>query len=453
MKPLNALLILGLSGLFASCTTSTGADTVATVTTSAVPALPERTTSVGLPSEAETLQRTYTTLKEHLTTQPDDLKSWLKLSEVFITEARITGNYGPNYNAALTILDRVLAQTTTKTGPSMNLRGEALTLKALIKLSQHEFQEALTLGEEAVALDPHRAFNYGILVDANVELGDYATAVTMSDKMVTIRPDLRSYSRVSYLREIHGDVPGAMQAMDLAVQAGYPGSEDHSWCRVQLGGLSERSGDLATAQQQYEQALTERPNYPFALAALGRLAGKLKNYPEAEKQLNAAIALMPDAGFHQDLARVYAAQGKTELRDEAVRNAGLVLAGLAKGGEGHSHQVGLEMARYQLEFAKDLENALINAQHEATHRANNNDVNLTLAAIHYAKGDAATAAGFIARAKRTNSKDAYVQCLEGLITAKNGDAAKGKALVAESFKSDPYQSHPFAAEARRMIGI
>ncbi len=453
MKTLNSLLIIGFCGMLASCTDSSGANArMPNATASLVPDLPARTVQTGMPGEAENLRTTYTTLKEHLGIQPDDLKSWLKLSEVFITEARITGNYAPNYSAALTILDRVLAKTTTKTGPSVNLRSEALTLKALIKLSQHEFQEALTLGAEAVALDPHRAFNYGILVDANVELGDYATAVAMSDKMVTIRPDLRSYSRVSYLREIHGDVPGAMQAMDMAVQAGYPGSEDHSWCRVQLGGLSERTGDLATAQQQYEQALAERPNYPFALAALGRVAGKLKNYPEAEKQLNAAIALMPDAGFHQELARVYSAQNKTDLRDEAVRNAGLVLAGLAKGGEGHSHQVGLEMARYQLEFAKDLENALINAQHEATHRANNNDVNGTLAAIHYAKGDAATAAGFIARAKRTNSNDAYLQCLDGLITAKNGDASKGKALIAESFKLDPYQHHPFAEEARLVLG-
>ncbi|HRH38123.1 MAG TPA: hypothetical protein PK760_07255, partial [Flavobacteriales bacterium] len=399
----------------------------------------------------EQLRNTYTSLKEHLAKQPDDMKSWLKLSEVFITEARITGNYTTNHDAALSILDRVLTNTKGIDAASREMHGEALTLKAMIKLSQHEFQDALTLGQEAVAIDPHRAFNYGILVDANVELGNYTKAVEMSDKMVGIRPDLRSYSRVSYLREIFGDVDGAMQAMDMAVKAGYPGSEETSWCRVQLGGLSERNGDLIKAQRQYEQALAERPNYPFALAAIGRVEGKLKHYPEAEKNLSAAIALMPDASLYEEQARVFAAQKKTEPYDEAVRNAGLVLAGLAKGGEGHSHQVGLEMARYQLEFAKDLDNALTNAEHEATHRAGNNDVNLALAAIRYAKGETAPAAINIALAKATGSQDAYMQCLAGLIMIKNGETLKGKALVVASFKRDPYQNHPFVAEARQVI--
>ncbi|MEO8589894.1 MAG: tetratricopeptide repeat protein [Flavobacteriales bacterium] len=454
MKALHTLLILGASTFFTACTDLQGGDKLAAPppNTSLVPALPPRTVAIGLPGEAEQLQASFEKLKQKLAKDPNDTKTWLKLCEVFITEARITGNYGPNHDAALVILDRVLSLTTKKEPAVMELRSEALTLKAVIRLSQHNFSEALALGEEAVVLDPHRAFNYGVLVDANVELGHYAKAVEMSDKMVSTRPDLRSYSRVSYLREIYGNVEGAIDAMDMAVKAGYPGSEETSWCRVQLGGLHERNGDIASAEKQYRQALAERPDYPFALAALGRVTGKMKNYTEAEKYLGSAIALMPDAAFYQELARVYAAQSKTELYDEAVLNAGRALAGLAKGGEGHNHQVGLEMARYQLEFAKDLDNALINAEHEATHRADNNDVNLALAAIHYAKGDAPTAAGFIARAKSTGSKDTYMLCLEGLILAKNGEVAKGKALVAESLKRDPYQNHPFVQEARRMIG-
>jgi hypothetical protein len=54
------------------------------------------------------------------------------------------------------------------------------------------------------------------LVDGNVEMGNYATAIEEADKMISIRPDIRSYSRASYLREIHGDYPGAIDAMKLA---------------------------------------------------------------------------------------------------------------------------------------------------------------------------------------------------------------------------------------------
>lgn len=52
---------------------------------------------------------------------------------------------------------------------------------------------------------------------------------------MSIRPDLRSYSRISYLREIYGDLDGAIEAMKLAVTAGYPGYEQTAWARLTLG--------------------------------------------------------------------------------------------------------------------------------------------------------------------------------------------------------------------------
>ncbi len=50
-------------------------------------------------------------------------------------------------------------------------------------------------------------------IDYYVNPCSYDEAVKMADKMVSIRPDLRSYARVSYLREIHGDVGGTPRAM------------------------------------------------------------------------------------------------------------------------------------------------------------------------------------------------------------------------------------------------
>ena len=81
----------------------------------------------------------------------------------------------------------------------------ALTYKALIYLSQHHFADGLKTALEAKKINPYNAFVYGLLVDACVETGDYTAAVEYSDKMISIRPDIRSYSRISYLREIHGD--------------------------------------------------------------------------------------------------------------------------------------------------------------------------------------------------------------------------------------------------------
>lgn len=466
MRTATTLLIIGLLVLIVSCTGAHGEEHAhaAPSTSADIPALVPRTVAVGLPGENEQLKATYTQLKQQLTQRPGDLKSWLKLSEVFITEARITGNYGPNYDAALSILDHVLDKTGNTNKSDPNLRGEALTLKAVIKLSQHQFEEARVLGLEAVKLDPHRAFNYGVLVDANVELGDYPTAVAMSDKMVSTRPDLRSYSRVSYLREIHGDPQGAIAAMDMAVKAGYPGTDETSWCRLQLGGLHERLGDLDAAAAQYAQTLVERPDYPFALAASGRVNGKRKNYGKAEAELKKALSLMPDAHFHVELARIYKAQGRNGEYTLEVQKAEEALIGLSGDGthhhaptedaakaHGHSHEVGLEMARFELEFHHDLPAALKNAEHEFEHREKNIDVNAAMAAILYEQGDLASATVHLNMAKATGSKSADLLLLEGLITARKGSKAEGVKLIRQAFQRDPYLQHPLAPQGRVMI--
>jgi pentatricopeptide repeat protein len=446
------LSIIACSAIISSCTQPQGKEPMASAPGGVanaldIPKMQERTADIGAPEERDHLLDVYDHARIKLEKNAQDWDSWLRMSEAFITEARVTGTHGYNYGEALRILDHVLAQR----GLNKEVKGQALTLKATVLLSQHQFNDALPLGLEALKLDPYRAYNYGVLVDAYTELGRYDSAVAMCDKMVSIRPDLRSYSRVSYQREIHGDIPGAIDAMDRAVKAGAAGLEETSWCRVQLGGLYERNGDLKQAEEQYSLSVAERKNYPFGMAALGRIQGKRKNYAEAEKQLLAAIAVMPDASFYEELARVYAAQNKTDEYDEAVRNAGKVLVGLAKGSEGHSHQVGLEMARFQLEFMKDLDNAFINAQHEFTHRPENNDVNTALAAIHLAMGDPDAAAKDIAVAERTGSKDAYLMCIDGLVMTRKGETAKGKALIKESLRMDPYQTHAFAAEARKLV--
>ncbi len=478
------LLFFG-SMVFSACTdTQAGNDTAgsnaapAPVKTLAIPAFPERTAQLGDPAEAEQRRTTYATLQQKLNADPHDKKSWIKLTELYITEARITGNFGSNYDIALTILDDLLEKTKTASPENNEIRGEALTLKALIKLSQHQFKEAQVLGEEAIKLDPYRAFNYGVLVDAHVELGNYAAAVQMSDRMVSIRPDLRSYSRVSYIRELHGDIPGAIAAMDMAVKAGYPGFEDTSWARIMLGRLFENQGDLEKAEEQYLAAITERRNYPPGMVAMGRLEMKKGNYDKAEKFLQEAIGLMPDAHAYMELARIYEAAGRKPERDQASARAEEILMGLAGAGEahahshggdlhshdegvehhhhhnaldhGHSHEVGLEMGRYELEFHKDLPTALFHASHEYGIRPDNIDVNGLLASIHYANGDIEKADEHLRKALRTGIKDTQLMCLAGLIAIRKGDKVAGRKLIKEALAMDPHQHHPFVKEVKQV---
>ncbi|MEP6582749.1 MAG: hypothetical protein ABJA90_00720, partial [Ginsengibacter sp.] len=159
----------------------------------------------------ETAQKLINTVQYN----PKDIKAAIALSTLYIQEARITGDYVYYDAAAMKYINSVLEDQPDNF--------EALTLKALLYMSQHHFGDGLAIAEKAQKINPYNALIYGIIVDGNVEMGNYTAAVENAEKMVSIRPDIRSYARISYLREIHGDYPGAIEAMKLAVDAGGAG--------------------------------------------------------------------------------------------------------------------------------------------------------------------------------------------------------------------------------------
>ena len=71
-----------------------------------------------------------------------------------------------------------------------------------LALARHDFRGALALGARAGA--DRRA----VRVDALVELGRYDAAERELQAMIDRKPNLAGYARVSYLRELHGDLDG-----------------------------------------------------------------------------------------------------------------------------------------------------------------------------------------------------------------------------------------------------
>ena len=114
----------------------------------------------------------------------------------------------------------------------------ALKLRAKLQLSNHQFAEALETVRRAQTFRDDDHDVWGMITDALVETGDYAGAVKAAQRMIDLRPDSSSYSRVSYLRELHGDTEGAIQAMTLAVKAANPNDpEGLTFYRTQLRAL------------------------------------------------------------------------------------------------------------------------------------------------------------------------------------------------------------------------
>ena len=176
---------------------------------------------------------------------------------------------------------------------------------------RHEFRQALDWGQKAHAISPETVLIYGVIGDAQVELGEYDAALETFQRMVDLRPDLSSYSRASYVRELYGDVEGAIEAMQRAVQAGGPTAENTNWTRVQLGHLYFNSGRLDQAEAQYQFALEAYPDYVHALAGLARVHAARREYDEAIKLYAVVVNRMPLPEYVIAVGDVYAAAGRT----------------------------------------------------------------------------------------------------------------------------------------------
>ena len=369
----------------------------ATAVKEPLPQLLKRSVAIENFEEWDQISSMAANLTKKINTNPDDHDARLRLAELFMLEARVTGEHGYYYPAALKLLQSV----SDRNPANKDHQFQAAALKASVFLSLHQFEKALEQGKQALQIFDHNAQVYGVLVDAYVELGNYAEAVKASDKMVSIRPDLRSYSRISYLREIHGQVPGALEAMKLAISAGYPGLEETAWARLTLGNIYSSYGDLENAEYQYRMALEERPKYAFAIDALGQLAEKQQHFEEAEKLYKEACRILPEVSFYENLAQLYQATGREKEAKVMTQEILTMLADDAA----HGHVMNLQYANVYSSLLDDYDKALAFALKEYQVRPENIDVNRALAAIYFQKGNYPAAQEHLAKATSTNSAD------------------------------------------------
>ena len=204
-----------------------------------------------------------------------------------------------------------------------------------LALSRHRFREALALGLRAKRISPTTAGVYGVIGDAEVELGRYSAAFASFDLMNAIKPDVASYARVSYARELIGHTADAEKAMSLAASAALGEREASSWTHVQLGLLYLNSGGAQRALVEMQHALQLYPDYYVALDGMAQAQVGLGHLRTARTFEQAAVDRVPlpqyvgllgdlDAalGHRVDAKREYALIGVIEklLAANGVRN-------------------------------------------------------------------------------------------------------------------------------------
>ena len=129
--------------------------------------------------------------------------------------------------------------------------------------------------------------------------------------MMSVRPGLPAYARVSYIRELLGDVEGSIEAMRAAAEAGMWGTESRVRVLNDLGELYLRAGRSYAARAVFQGILEEAPEDAAALAGLAQVDFAEGDLVAARARFEQAYRAVPNPAFLDGLLSVAVASGDT----------------------------------------------------------------------------------------------------------------------------------------------
>jgi tetratricopeptide (TPR) repeat protein len=235
---------------------------------------------------------------------PDITTGYTKLAALYIKRARQNGDFSLNSKAE-TAVSRALELDAQDIA--------ARKLQASLNLTFHRFDKGLELGAALQKDLPSDPFVYGILTDANAELGNYDDAVKSAQKMVDLRPNSSSYARVAHMRSLYGDSRGAIEMYQLAARTADPQDmEAQSWCYVQLSKEYSKIGNLAAAEKAVDEALKFLPDYYLATTQKGVVLAAKGDLEGAARILTDSQNRVPQVETVITLGDIFAKTGDTE---------------------------------------------------------------------------------------------------------------------------------------------
>ena len=314
-----------------------------------------------------------------------------------------------------------------------------------LALARHDFSGGLALGERAARINPDVARNYGVIADAQIELGRYGAAERTLQHYVDVKPELSSYARVSYFRELHGDLPGALGAMRLAVSAGGGTPENVGYVQALVGKLHFDSGNYAAAESAYRTALETDPGFPAAVAGLARVEATRGDYTAAIRRLRGLVRRLP-------LPEYVIALGETEQA-----------AGMTGAARRDYQLVGVETRLLQAKGVNtDAELALFEADHGDPSQAVDLSARAWAAAPSVRSADAYSwalssagrdreALAMSDRAMRLGSRDPSFLYHAGMVALRAGQPERAKAFLSRLTDQSPRFNPLFGPRAERAL--
>jgi tetratricopeptide (TPR) repeat protein len=276
-------------------------------------------------------------LREAAGADPEDAQTAVALGDAYYQRSRETGD-ASFYARADRAYEAALASEPDNVA--------AISGQATIALARHQFADGLELARRAHRAEPDLVAPYAALVDGLIENGRYARAGQALERMVALKPNLAAYSRISYFRELHGDLRGASRALRAAVSAGAGTIEGSAYIRSLLGDFEASRGRYVAAERAYRAALAIDPGYggpQSGLALLRAGAGKLG---AAIVGLREQVGDPPSPDALVELGEVEQAAGRLAAARRHYAQAGDLERQLLTQGSGYDAGVTLNEAEH-----------------------------------------------------------------------------------------------------------
>jgi cytochrome c-type biogenesis protein CcmH/NrfG len=316
---------------------------------------------------------------------------------------------------------------------------------AELELSRHHFRRGLALSVRARQISPSIARTDGQITDAQVELGRYLAAERTLRRYVNRRPELASYARISYFRELHGDLRGALAAMRLAASAAGEASANSSYAQTLLGKLQFDRGAYADAERIYRGVLSRDPSYPDALLGLAAVEAGRGDLQGALAHQRAVFEAVPAPDHAILLGETEQAAGNLETAEDAYAAAEVAFERL----DAYGVRIATELAVFEADHGSPVEAVAAGRRAWRATRS-------VRAADAYswalsAAGRDRAALRFSLRAMRLGSLDPAFLYHAGIISLRAGGERRAQALLGRLLERSPRFSPLQAPRARAAL--
>lgn len=319
------------------------------------------------------------------------------------------------------------------------------TARAQLAVTQHRFEQAIPLARAVLAVEPEDATALGVLGDALLNTGRYRSAFRVYDRLASLGPSVGGYARVAVARRLLGRPGGALDAIELALEAGSGIPEQTAWAEVQHGVILLAADQREEAERAFRRALALRPGYVHARAGLARVDAARGEFGRAARRLEGVVATLPSPEYAILLGDAWQRAGD----DARARRAYASVAVLGRLLETNGVRTELQTALFDLDHGRRVPRAAVRARAAyaaapSVHAAD------AVSWSHFRLGDCVEARRWSKKALGLGTRDGLLLFHRGLIERCLSGPDAARPWMRAALAADPYFSLRWEPLARRL---